>query len=711
MRRWVTLTTIVVLSAGALTLSERRRVEAPVRPDPIVYFIADTQRELTRLPVAFARLSDEDEIRIGNDLAGRYGAGWPLSDQDSRVVEAYVQLVGLKVAGRAQRKLPYKFHYIPGPYFINAFALPGGHVFIGEGLMLLMQSEDELAAVLGHEVEHIDHYHCAERVQTEEALRRIPLGGLIALPVEVFQAGYSKDQELEADREGTRLAGLASYSPQGAIDMFETFDRLFDEHVRRAETPGQELSRVAMGSLQEYFQSHPRPSDRAAQIRRMMSDEHWWNLTRQRDLEVAYIFVTYRADRALANKQYTEAAGLAARSLGLHADQPKALRILAEAKFALADFASAAATYHQLLEKYPTDADAVRTFADGLASQALAAGHYDQAEKLAIHSLELQPNQPGALKVLAKAQLELLDSAGAVETYQKLKNMYPNDADEVIEYAATFAEQALHANHYGKAAKFAAFSLEFRPKQVDTLKTLAAAQTALANFDAAAGANRKLLEIGPVDADLVQDYADALGATRQGQKAAQEFQVWASSLKPSDKALATQAQIELAGLEVLAGNGVPAKEVIARAKEPGGGGIPPESLGRLAWWFYRAGDYTASSNLLRWALDQRPGSLMLQTDLAWTELEQRKLDDAIQRFTLAASDTSIWYTPTMGRAVARWQAHQAEDALRDFASAINTEPQWLNPKLVQAFYSPLVANSVVEIEAEREKRLIAEQKR
>ena len=114
----------------------------------------------------------------------------------------------------AHRKLPYKFHYIPDPIFINAFALPGGHVYVGAGLLELMDSEDELAAVLGHEIEHIDHYHCAERVQREQALRKIPLGGLVALPVEVFEAGYSKDQELEADREGTRLAVEAGYSAE-----------------------------------------------------------------------------------------------------------------------------------------------------------------------------------------------------------------------------------------------------------------------------------------------------------------------------------------------------------------------------------------------------------------------------------------------------------------------------------------------------------------
>src|SRR5262250_2301396 len=123
---------------------------------------------------------------------------------ENTIVEQYLSRVGSQLALHAHRRLPYQFHYIANQYFINAFAVPGGHVYVGAGLLSLMDSEDELAAVVAHEIEHIDHYHCAERVQQEEALRRIPLGGLIGLPIEIFQVGYSKDQELEADREGTR---------------------------------------------------------------------------------------------------------------------------------------------------------------------------------------------------------------------------------------------------------------------------------------------------------------------------------------------------------------------------------------------------------------------------------------------------------------------------------------------------------------------------
>src|SRR6202142_507398 len=198
MKRWILLAGILILAVASVVVSERRKVDVPASPAALLYLVADTEQELTRMPVSFTRMSDEDEIRIGDQLAGVYS-----SRQESEktpevaIVERYITRIGEQVARNAHRKLPYKFHYIPGSYFINAFALPGGHVYVGGGLLELMDSEDELAAVIGHEIEHIDHYHCAERVQREQALRQLSaLGDLIALPIEVVEAGYSKDQEL-----------------------------------------------------------------------------------------------------------------------------------------------------------------------------------------------------------------------------------------------------------------------------------------------------------------------------------------------------------------------------------------------------------------------------------------------------------------------------------------------------------------------------------
>ena len=261
MKHRLVLLSVIVLTLAALIVTEKRKVNAPVSPDPILYSVADTERELGRLPVAATRLSDREEIQIGDELARKALANFSSrtrkTDPAVEEVETYLNQVGSRVAAHAHRKLPYRFHYIRSSDFINAFALPGGHVFVGAGMLDLMDSEDELADILGHEIEHIDHYHCAERVQLEARLRHLPLRGLIELPVQLFEVGYSKDQELEADREGTRLAVWASYSPLGAIRMFEAFDRLYREQTAAAHSPQEELTQVALSTLAGYFRSHP----------------------------------------------------------------------------------------------------------------------------------------------------------------------------------------------------------------------------------------------------------------------------------------------------------------------------------------------------------------------------------------------------------------------------------------------------------------------
>src|SRR5260370_11680403 len=102
---------------------------------------------------------------------------------------------------------------MPDSGLVNALALPGGHVFIGKGLLLLVQSEDELASVLAHDVEHVKNYHCNDQVALQARLRHIPLRGLVILPIELFQAAYTKEQEMAAHRDALPLAVQTAYSP------------------------------------------------------------------------------------------------------------------------------------------------------------------------------------------------------------------------------------------------------------------------------------------------------------------------------------------------------------------------------------------------------------------------------------------------------------------------------------------------------------------
>jgi beta-barrel assembly-enhancing protease len=275
MKRWLAMLLVLGASGAALYYLQREKTQTRVGPEAVLNAVAETQREISRVPARLTRLSDDDEIRVGDGMAQNYLARRGTLSAEDVALENYIAGVGRTVSARARRKLDYRFHYIPAAYFVNAFALPGGHVFLGKGLLQLMRSEDELASVLGHEVEHIDNYHCNERV----ALQHLPLGELIALPVALFQAGYSKEQELEADRDGADLAVRAGYSPMGAIHLFQTFGRLNRAHLSNTESPpqdpGQELSKVAIEGIEGYFRSHPLPSEREAQIRRIMTSQNW----------------------------------------------------------------------------------------------------------------------------------------------------------------------------------------------------------------------------------------------------------------------------------------------------------------------------------------------------------------------------------------------------------------------------------------------------
>jgi beta-barrel assembly-enhancing protease len=282
---------VLAASAAALYYAERRTKTSYVSANAILELAADAQRDITRVPMHLTRVSDEEEISIGRKLSAQYASmNQPLSAQQA-ALQLYVRRVGATVAVRAHRHLPYEFHLIPDGNLINAFALPGGPVYIGEGMTDLMLTEDQLANVLAHEVEHIDHFHCVERFQVEAKLKHLDLevvGALLQLPLSVWEAGYHKDEELEADREGMLLAVQAGYSPYGALKTFEHLAKLQKEYVIRAQTPEEELSELAIQSLEGYFRTHPMPSERIEQANRVIAEQDWQTRTEQKPFRLEY---------------------------------------------------------------------------------------------------------------------------------------------------------------------------------------------------------------------------------------------------------------------------------------------------------------------------------------------------------------------------------------------------------------------------------------
>ncbi len=282
---------VLGVALGALYYTQRQNRHVPVSPSAVLELAADAQRDLTRAPMHFTRLSDEEEIAIGKELAAHYARSNEQLSPEQQGTVAYVSRVGARLASHAQRQLPYSFHVVWNHDLMNAFSLPGGPIYIGEGLLNLMTTEDELANVLAHELEHIDHYHCVERVQVEANLKSLDLallGELVQLPFSIWEAGYHKDEELEADREGLFLAVQAGYSPYGSVQALSRLGKLRNEFVTHAETPEDELSDLAIQSLQGYFRSHPLPAERLAQANQMIAQQHWEDRKEQKPFHVEY---------------------------------------------------------------------------------------------------------------------------------------------------------------------------------------------------------------------------------------------------------------------------------------------------------------------------------------------------------------------------------------------------------------------------------------
>lgn len=252
-----------LLGAGAL-LTAVGNPERDVSLTSAAELWADFFRDADQLGLQLSRVSVKDEVDLGNKLAARM----PQINSSSSAWQPYVEAVGKRVAGYASRKdIPYTFHVIADPVE-NAFALPGGHIIIYEGLLQRMRSEAELAAVLGHEIAHVDARHCIERFQYEMRLRKMGLQDFSVIPAIMHiltSIHYAQYQELESDTAGLRMATAAGYDPNGITDLFM---RAFVP-AGQAQ-PGsklEQLTRLPPSALTDYLRSHPMGEERVRRLK------------------------------------------------------------------------------------------------------------------------------------------------------------------------------------------------------------------------------------------------------------------------------------------------------------------------------------------------------------------------------------------------------------------------------------------------------------
>jgi predicted Zn-dependent protease len=217
----------------------------------------------------FVFISAERERALGVEQEQQFLAEFGRSDHAASA--SWVEEIGTRLAAYSPRKdVTYRFHVVDleEP---NAFALPGGPVFVSRGLLALARSEDELAGVIGHEIGHVAARHSVGQTTAATPLALVfgvpaaivgsvsrPLGVLVGLPG-AFVSGlalsaYGREQEHEADQIGAQLAAKAGYRPLALADYLERLER--EEALHHDGPPP--LS---------FFSSHPSTPDRTRKVR------------------------------------------------------------------------------------------------------------------------------------------------------------------------------------------------------------------------------------------------------------------------------------------------------------------------------------------------------------------------------------------------------------------------------------------------------------
>jgi predicted Zn-dependent protease len=259
---------------GAAWRRARRRAGAAVLP--ALLGCACSLNPVTQVPEVMLS-SPERDAALGEQAAQQVAAEVGLVEAPA--LQAYLELVGRRVAARAPgSEVEYRFQIVDMTE-PNAFALPGGYVYVSRGLLALTNDEDELANVVAHEVVHVAARHHAQR-QTRAAgvgllalpalvagaLLPGPLGDVVAAPFAVVGLGalaaHGRDQERQADEYGQRMAAQSGYDPGGLVRFLASLDREVELLVGERENPS-------------FFDTHPTVPSRVEDAARRAGSLAW----------------------------------------------------------------------------------------------------------------------------------------------------------------------------------------------------------------------------------------------------------------------------------------------------------------------------------------------------------------------------------------------------------------------------------------------------
>lgn len=215
-------------------------------------------------------VGEAQEIAMGQEADKEVASSLGLYPDDA--LQAYVATLGKELAAKGERpSLPWTFRVVDDAA-VNAFALPGGYIYVTRGILTHLNSEAELASVIGHEIGHVTARHTVSQISKSQLATLGLVAGMIVSPElarfgDLAQAGmqlmflkFGRNDEQQADDLGLRYMTREDYDPREMVEVFSVLDRL-------DQTSGE-------GRLPAWLSTHPAPANRAQRIQSEIQAQH-----------------------------------------------------------------------------------------------------------------------------------------------------------------------------------------------------------------------------------------------------------------------------------------------------------------------------------------------------------------------------------------------------------------------------------------------------
>lgn len=275
-RARITVWAGLVIGSGVITIALAFS-DAPNRDmsfSVVTDGVAGGLRAIDRVGRVATRVSQDEELRVGNKLSSLVEERLVVGSEADEVYVAEIVRALVQRGDLARPTMPYVIKVIATGE-VNAYALPGGHLYITTAMLGFLENEAELAFILAHEMAHVDRKHCIERLQYE--LRAEAIGGdlleaIVAQGSKPLEWGFSAGLEAEADRQGALYATRAGYHPQAGQVVFARLRDLYENKQASARSIAGEIKAMVTSGLKSYKERHPPAGERVQLLERAFAE-------------------------------------------------------------------------------------------------------------------------------------------------------------------------------------------------------------------------------------------------------------------------------------------------------------------------------------------------------------------------------------------------------------------------------------------------------